>query len=172
MNKKFSTLVAVLLAAGAWTTLSADVVVKDAPATGEAYAIGTALTGQAVTLALGEKVDAEQGDLGTNTVASTAGKAGLDFAGATQWTFVGDDLTSATMKMGETNYFLCYDASQTKFYLGESTDQNVVTVKVAEGVISIVTVGSSDDLAGNELSIADGTLGLEADAGNGTTFKL
>ena len=40
MNKKFSTLVAAILAAGAWTTVSADVV-KVSPSVGGTYLIGT-----------------------------------------------------------------------------------------------------------------------------------
>ena len=40
MNKKFSTLVAVLLAAGAWTTLDAKVVEVTTPAVGGSYLIG------------------------------------------------------------------------------------------------------------------------------------
>ena len=44
MNKKFSTLVAVLLAAGAWTTLDARVVKITTPAIGGSYLIGTTVT--------------------------------------------------------------------------------------------------------------------------------
>ena len=45
MNKKFSTLVAVLLAAGAWTTLDAKVVkVTTTPVIGGSYLIGTTVT--------------------------------------------------------------------------------------------------------------------------------
>lgn len=49
MNKKFSTLMAVLLTAGAWTTLDAEVVVVDAPAIGKSYVLGTAASGNSVT---------------------------------------------------------------------------------------------------------------------------
>ena len=45
MNKKFSTLVAVILAAGAWTTLNAKVVAVDAPKDAESYLIGASITG-------------------------------------------------------------------------------------------------------------------------------
>ena len=41
MNKKFSTLVAVLLAAGAWTTLEAKITVIDSPEIGSSYVLGT-----------------------------------------------------------------------------------------------------------------------------------
>ena len=55
MNKKFSTLVAVLLAAGAWTTLDAKVVIAESvPTAGQSYVIGTALSEEAVALVLGE----------------------------------------------------------------------------------------------------------------------
>ena len=43
MNKKFSTLVAVLLAAGAWTTLDAKVVQVPAPVVGGSYLLGTGI---------------------------------------------------------------------------------------------------------------------------------
>ena len=45
MNKKFSTLVAVLLAAGAWTTLDAKVITVTEPAVGQAVVIGSNLDG-------------------------------------------------------------------------------------------------------------------------------
>ena len=44
MNKKFSTLVAVLLAAGAWTTLDAKVIEITKPEVGGTYLLGTAVT--------------------------------------------------------------------------------------------------------------------------------
>ena len=50
MNKKFSTLVAVLLAAGAWTTLEAKVVEVATPAIGNSYLIGTDVDGNAGTV--------------------------------------------------------------------------------------------------------------------------
>ena len=43
MNKKFSTLVAVLLAAGAWTTLDARVIEITTPKVGQSYMIGSAV---------------------------------------------------------------------------------------------------------------------------------
>ena len=50
MNKKFSTLVAVLLAAGAWTTLDARVIEVTAPKVNGSYLLGTAVTeGDAAT---------------------------------------------------------------------------------------------------------------------------
>ena len=61
MNKKFSTLVAVLLAAGAWTTLDAKVVIAEsAPTAGQAYVIGTALSGEAVALVLDQLTEATE----------------------------------------------------------------------------------------------------------------
>ena len=45
MNKKFSTLVAVLLAAGAWTTLDAKVIKVETPVSGQAVVIGSNLDG-------------------------------------------------------------------------------------------------------------------------------
>ena len=54
MNKKFSTLVAVLLAAGAWTTLDAKVVEITTPVAGGSYLIGTGInsSGNEYTLLL------------------------------------------------------------------------------------------------------------------------
>ena len=47
MNKKFSTLVASLLLAGAWTTADAELIKVDTPAVGGAYLIGTAVEEEA-----------------------------------------------------------------------------------------------------------------------------
>ena len=44
MNKKFSTLVAVLLAAGAWTTLDAKVVKVETPIDAQSYLVGSEIT--------------------------------------------------------------------------------------------------------------------------------
>ncbi|WP_455640231.1 DUF6383 domain-containing protein [Parabacteroides sp.] len=52
MNKKFSTLVAVLLAAGAWTTLDAKVVQIPTPVAGSTYLLGTGITNQGFAKAL------------------------------------------------------------------------------------------------------------------------
>ncbi len=49
MNKKFSTLVAVLLAAGAWTTLDAKVIEVTTPEIGQSYVLGSAFSGNTVT---------------------------------------------------------------------------------------------------------------------------
>lgn len=46
MNKKFSTLVAVLLAAGAWTTLDAKVVKVEAPIDAQSYLVGSGITAE------------------------------------------------------------------------------------------------------------------------------
>ena len=49
MNKKFSTLVAVLLAAGAWTALDAKVVEVTSPAAGSSYLVGTGINADGST---------------------------------------------------------------------------------------------------------------------------
>ncbi|WP_304249231.1 DUF6383 domain-containing protein [Parabacteroides gordonii] len=46
MNKKFSTLVAVLLAAGAWTTMDAKVVKVEAPIDAQSYLVGSGITAE------------------------------------------------------------------------------------------------------------------------------
>ena len=46
MNKKFSTLVAVLLAAGAWTTLDAKVVKVETPIDAQSYLVGSGITAE------------------------------------------------------------------------------------------------------------------------------
>ena len=81
MNKKFSTLVAVLLAAGAWTTLDARVIKITAPKVDGSYLIGSAVV---------------QGDATAGTVATllqvTDGKSAVATPAAVQsygneWTF-------------------------------------------------------------------------------------
>ena len=49
MNKKFSTLVAALLVAGAWTTLDAKVVTVATPQIGGSYMLGTAASEAGLT---------------------------------------------------------------------------------------------------------------------------
>ena len=70
MNKKFSTLVAVLLAAGAWTTMDAKVVEVTTPVLGSSYVIGSAFTDESAVLLQSDDAAVE----GSQTVSSTTGK--------------------------------------------------------------------------------------------------
>ena len=69
MNKKFSTLVAVLLAAGAWTTLDARVIEITAPKIGQSVLIGTNVTvADGATGAVTNYLAADGTSAGTATV--------------------------------------------------------------------------------------------------------
>ena len=86
MNKKFSTLVAVLLAAGAWTTLDAKVVTVASPAVGSSYVIGSAFPEGSAVLLQSDDANVE----GSQTVSNTTGKWTLVDAGSSTFYLKGD----------------------------------------------------------------------------------
>ncbi|WP_304246510.1 DUF6383 domain-containing protein [Parabacteroides gordonii] len=77
MNKKFSTLVAVLLAAGAWTTLDAKVVKVTTPIAGQSYLIGAGINASEsaeYTLLLGSNGQSAAANTGDVTAATPVWK--------------------------------------------------------------------------------------------------
>ena len=138
MNKKFSTLVAVILAAGAWTTLGAAVVETSKPATAQSYVIGTDLNASAVALVLDQFTAAQEGTVASSTVTSTQGALGATFATLPQWQFIGTIGTSTKMQVtidGEV-YYLCYSGGA--FSLStDAEDANILNVKVSDKKIEI-----------------------------------
>ena len=163
MNKKFSTLVAVLLAAGAWTTLDAKVVVTTGTPAAGSYAIGTTLEREAVTLELGTFHEAVQPKGEVNEIASVNGKAGTEFTNVTQWTFISESIDeSATMQteIDGKKYYLCYDAERIdeEFYLsadGEESNTNLLKVKVSSANILTVDDAKALSIAGGVVSLVE-----------------
>ena len=163
MNKKFSTLVAVLLAAGAWTTLDAKVVIAEsAPTAGQSYVIGTALDASAVALVLDQLTDAKPETPASSGTKATAGAEGATFANidaAAKWQLIGETITSTAklkVTVGETAYYLCY--AEGAFSLSTNADDaNILNVKDAAAGLTVVAEGKSED--GHFLSV--GVNGLE-----------
>jgi len=111
MNKKFSTLVAVLLAAGVFSTVDAKVVTiskGSTPTVGSSFAIGTTLTGSAVAL----KVVEDQEFVAAS--AEFANAKNTAFTNAAKWTF-------EAVPEQSSQYYLVYTADDgAKFYLDAS----------------------------------------------------
>ena len=108
MNKKFSTLVAVLLAAGAWTTLEAKVVEVAAPQIGNAYVIGTdVVNGKVATLL---KAD------GTATSEAT------DATAAEVWTLEAADESNFYLKNSKGEYLIFDTNKSSEGFVGYSTE--------------------------------------------------
>ena len=132
MNKKFSTLMAVLLTAGAWTTLDAEVVVVDAPAIGKSYVLGSAAPG-------GNDVTNLVVTAGTVTVSGTVAAFGQE------WTL--EAVTGST-----TNFYLKNSAGS---YLHEGagvgetqviankTDATIVQFKLNDNKIEVAVAGTN-----------------------------
>ena len=117
MNKKFSTLVAVLLAAGAWTTLEAKVVEVAAPQIGNAYVIGTdVVNGKIATLL---KAD------GTATSEAT------DATAAEVWTLEAADESNFYLKNSKGEYLIFDTNKSSEGFVGYSTETtNAVKFKL------------------------------------------
>ncbi|KKB58317.1 DUF6383 domain-containing protein [Parabacteroides gordonii] len=172
MNKKFSTLVAVLLAAGAWTTLDAKVVVTPTPVANSAYAIGSSLNEKsAQTLGLSTFYDAEDA---VNEVSVVAGEGGLNFGSVSsdaKWQFIGTISSSAVLQVTikGTPYYLCYDGSVFSLSTSED-DSNVLHVKDAAAGITIVGGKYNNkflSVTSSGLSVVDGTPALAVTATGG-----
>ena len=157
MNKKFSTLVAVLLAAGVFSTVDAKVVTiskGSTPTVGSSFAIGTTLTGSAVAL----KVVEDQAFVAAKAV--FANEKNASFATAAKWTF-------EAVPDQSSQYYLVYTADDgVKFYLDASAaltsnKENAQALvfegaklkKAGGGGSDILTVASS----GGALSFSTGT---------------
>ncbi|WP_337942313.1 DUF6383 domain-containing protein [Parabacteroides sp.] len=155
MNKKFSTLVAVLLAAGAWTTLDARVIEITAPKVNGSYLIGSAVT-------VG---DAAEGKVAT-LLQVADGKSAAAVAAAVQsygneWTFeaVKDKDGQFYLKAGE-KYLALANASGAadhKTALATVTDGDFATAKVIpftidNGILKAAAIVSNGD---NSVAVGD-----------------
>lgn len=176
MNKKFSTLVAVLLAAGVFSTVDAKVVTLTkglTPAAESSFAIGTALTDEAVALTAGLKD-------GTGTPAEAATQTAVtatDWATATKWKLVtiqgeeGDFKYNLALLNGEGNDVVAYLKGDATLSLDAA---DAVALKIAEGKL-VKDAGSGATLTvgeGAAPSFGNGTAlvyftGSEGDAAKG-----
>lgn len=176
MNKKFSTLVAVLLAAGVFSTVDAKVVTLTkglTPAAESSFAIGTALTDEAVALTAGLKD-------GTGTPAEAATQTAVTATGwatATKWKLVtiqgeeGDFKYNLALLNGEGNDVVAYLKDDATLSLDAA---DAVALKIAEGKL-VKDAGSDATLTvgeGAAPSFGNGTAlvyftGSEGDAAKG-----
>ena len=143
MNKKFSTLVAVLLAAGAWTTLDAKVVEVTTPVPGGSYLIGTALGEGTVTdllLATGSSSD------GSSDVTSSENA----------WTFEAVEGQAGQFYLKSGDKYIAATGTTKGIELAETKDAACVAFKVVAGEIVVAaapTKGSTTIAADDELKL-------------------
>ncbi len=159
MNKKFSTLVAVLLAAGAWTTLDAKVVEVTKPVPGGSYVIGSVFTdGSAVLL---QSDDAAV--VGTQTVSSTTGK----------WTLVdaAPDYSGCFYLKGDAEKFIAAGKGATDAATlalkaeGElSSTHAKVPFSYKDGELVVASAFTNNNVKDKELNIAASSIVAVADA--------
>ena len=160
MNKKFSTLVAALLVAGAWTTLDAKVVKIATPQAGGSYMIGATVTeGDDATGQLTDLLDPTNGQM-------TTGASGAIKDFSKLWKF------ESTGKAGE--FFLTNGTS----YLSAATGGGKVVTWVANSndAVKFKLVGNkivATDAKGANASnsIWDGDLELMLQDGNIVTLE-
>ena len=176
MNKKFSTLVAVLLAAGVFSTVDAKVVTLTkglTPAAESSFAIGTALTDEAVALTAGLKDETgTPAEAATQTAVTATG-----WATATKWKLVtiqgeeGDFKYNLALLNGEGNDVVAYLKDDATLSLDAA---DAVALKIAEGKL-VKDAGSDATLTvgeGAAPSFGNGTAlvyftGSEGDAAKG-----
>ncbi|MFV0585159.1 MAG: DUF6383 domain-containing protein [Parabacteroides gordonii] len=161
MNKKFSTLVAVLLAAGAWTTLDAKVVTVTTPVVGSSYVIGSNFTDRAAVLLQSDDAAVE----GTETVSSATGKwtlvdASADYDG--YFYLKGDDDKFIAALKGSS------DAATLSLKTEEelSTTHAKVPFSYVSGELVIASDFPNDNVKGKELNIVASTPVAVDDATN------
>ncbi len=149
MNKKFSTLVAVLLAAGVFSTVDAKVVTISkgiTPAVGSSFAIGTSLgTENGASVLAGKLAESA----GTAVWTSTA--SGVEFDAAAKWKWVENEGKHHLALLDTDNQIVAYVKA------GEDTAPVAFTENMAEAAPLEVT--------SNKLQIEGGTIQLKVAAG-------
>ena len=170
MNKKFSTLVAVLLAAGAWTTLDAKVVKVATPQAGGVYCVGTDanLSDGVYDLLMG----ADGQGAATHTVSSespvwqlvgpSTGYSLRVTVGGTTSVFTASTSTGATLTLTDINS-IPGGSAEVKFTL--NGDGNLVVANKAASFASNTDIHVDD-----ELKIASSTAATLKTSTNGSDF--
>ena len=172
MNKKFSTLVAVLLAAGAWTTLDAKVVKVETPIDAQSYLVGSGITAEdaGFTKALTYTGTSLTYDALTPDAESpvwtieykTPGNAseGFYLKAGNSYVIAPNTAVSTAPSLGTP------DASNLKvlFVWAKSNGKNYFQVKE--------TVGSNTTVVANTYLVLGATLGCNAVVGSATAIDL
>ena len=156
MNKKFSTLVAALLVAGAWTTLDAKIVKIGSPVVGGSYLIGTkVIEGDDTQGKVTGYLDPSNGYSSNSASAISAfGK---------EWTLVSTDVKGQFLLMSGSNYLLA--ASNVATLTVNTTKNDAVIFKLEKGKLVAVNTGTGN----SALNGANLELGL---AGSGSIATL
>ena len=170
MNKKFSTLVAALLVAGAWTTLDARVIKVTTPTVGGSYLIGSAVTAG----------DAANGMVATQLLSTGSSAAATAVAVqnyGNEWTLeaVEDKDGQFYLKAGEQYLALAAGSNDHKTELVASISANVIPFTIEAGVIKAaasVTNGGNSVSEGDYLElVASGVPTIGANT-NGSPLAL
>ena len=153
---------AVLLTAGAWTTLDAEVVVVDAPAIGKSYVLGTAASGNSVT----DLVESVTTPTTTNVLAF--GK---------EWTFEADGTVGGVsvfnLRDAAGNYLLEEGSDPGKLELGSTPavdKANALKFKLDGNEIVVAEDGAAGKVLTGEYLIVDTDLKTGASATNVITI--
>nr|WP_129730020.1 DUF6383 domain-containing protein [Parabacteroides goldsteinii] len=172
MNKKFSTLVAVLLAAGAWTTLDAKVVKVETPIDAQSYLVGSGITAE----------DAGFTNALTYSGTSLTYGALTPDAESSVWTIEyktpGNASEGFYLKTAAGNYVVAANNANSAPVLGTvaGNDEKVLfTWATADGKNYFQVkeqVGSNTTVDANVYLVLGGTLGCNANANNATAIDL
>ena len=171
MNKKFSTLVAVLLAAGVFSTVDAKVVTisKGAmPTVGSSFAIGTGLNTASLSYL---NVETVKGKAASTSWSSTAAPNSVTFEAATKWKFI--QVNGANADGGyylqaqggaEDGLYLSAEAKLVTIEAAVIVDINSTNIRQKASTEKILTIdnGSVTWGAGSNLELfSDGTTKVE-----------
>ena len=169
MNKKLSTLVAVILAAGAWTTLDAKVsaVTADNDAIGQDVLIATTIT--AGDAAEGKAAGLLKADF------TVAGDEATVSDAANHWTLVATGTDGEFYLKSSEGFLAANGTGATTEFVNEVTaTEACIKFKFADGKIVVVetpTAGSTTIVADMELKIEGTTASIEAQ-GSGSEIQL
>ena len=172
MNKKFSTLVAALLVAGAWTTLDARVVTVTTPKIGGSYMIGTDVTegdagdGKVTAMLLATNAESSAGDVEIQTYGKDVWT--LEAVPTTDFS---EDVTGWFYLKSGDNYLI---ASTTGGQFGvDAAKTHAVPFTISNGKFVVAkTVNNTGTItAGNELKLQASTEAKAEDT-NGTTLAF
>ena len=166
MNKKFSTLVAVLLAAGAWTTLDAKVIEVTTPKAGGSYLIGLNLGDGTVTSLLQ-----------ASDMTSTNGASAVTDA-TNAWMFEAVENEEGVFYLKAGDKYIKATGTDKGIELAEILDAACVKFKVVSDEIVVAAVptassGTTTIAADDELKLTDNAAAtIVAAATNSVKFAV
>ena len=135
MNKKFSTLVAVLLAAGAWTTLDAKVIEVTAPEVNGTYLLGTAVSAGDDGTVTGLLTDVTGNANDTGTAIKAFGN---------EWTLeAAENEGEFYLKQKSSGKYLAASTGTATALVTEKTAAGAITFKFNAGKFEVVSVVST-----------------------------